>query len=145
MDFIDINLIVAEVQPDEELLTMVQTIHPESPEKQPTVAQGTSPVPPDEQRTTAAQRTSPIPPDEQLPTVVQRISPVRPASSAPPYEQLPTILQSASPLPVKSSHLEENITNIKIKKSDDYFEKQFSQNLILKLKRDLKSEKIETM
>ena len=27
----------------------------------------------------------------------------------------------------------------------DYFEKQFSQNLILKMKRDLKSEKIETV
>ena len=39
--------------------------------------------------------------------------------------------------------LEEIITNIKKKKSDDYFEKQFSQNLILKLKRGLKSEKTE--
>ena len=45
---------------------------------------------------------------------------------------------------MKSSHLEEIITNIK-KKSDDSFEKQFSQNLMLKLKRDLKSEKTETV
>ena len=63
----------------------------------------------------------------------------------PPYEQLPTILQQASPVPVKSSHLEEIITNIKKKKGDEYFEKQFSQNLTLHLKRDLKSEKTKTV
>ena len=34
MDFIHIDLILAEVQPDEELPTMVQTVHPESPEEQ---------------------------------------------------------------------------------------------------------------
>ena len=44
---------------------------------------------------------------------------------------------------MKLSHLEEIITNIKKKKGDDYFKKQFSQDLILKLKRDLKSEKTE--
>ena len=66
-------------------------------------------------------------------------------SYAPPYEQLPTILQQASPVPVKSSHLEEIITNIKKKKGDEYFEKQFSQNLTLHLKRDLKSEKTKTV
>ena len=48
-------------------------------------------------------------------------------------------------MPVKSSHLEEIITNINQKKKNDYFEKQFCQNLILKLKRDLKSEKTEAM
>ena len=81
MDFINIDLIVVEVQPDEEVPTMVQIIHPESPEeKPPKVAQGTSPLPPDEQHSRAVQRTSPMPPDEQPPTVVQRISPVWPAS-----------------------------------------------------------------
>ena len=77
MVFINIDLIVAEVQPDEELPTMVQIIHPESPEeKPPKVAQGTSPLPSDEQHSRVVQRTSPMPPDEQPPTVVQRISPV---------------------------------------------------------------------
>ena len=108
------------------------------------MAQGISPIPPDKQFLTAVLQTSPIPPDEQPTTVVQQISPVQPASPVPPYEQLHKILQPASPLPVKSSHLEEIITNIRQKKSDDYFEKQFCQNLILKLDRDLKSEKIET-
>ena len=65
IDFIDINVIVVEVQPDEELPTMVQTIHSESPEEQPpTVAQGTPPIPPKEQPPTAVQQTSPIPTDE---------------------------------------------------------------------------------
>ena len=41
--------------------------------------------------------------------------------------------------------MEEILRNIKKKKSDDYFEKQFSQDLTLKLKRDLKSEKRETV
>ena len=100
-------LIVAELQPDEELPTMVQTIHPNSQEEPLTLAQGTSPIPPDKQPPASAQRTSPIPPDEQPPTVVQRISPVWPASPALPYKQLTTILQPASPVPVKSSHFEE--------------------------------------
>ena len=144
IDFIDIDLIVAEMQPDTELPTMVQIIHPESPEEQtPTVAQGTYLIPPDEQPLTAVQQTSPIPPDQQPTTVLQQIYPVQPASPVPPYKQLPKILQPASPLPEKSSHLEEIITNIKKKKSDDYFEKQFCQNLKLKPKRDLKSEKTE--
>ena len=69
MNFTDIDLTVAEMQPDEERLTMVQIIHPELPEEQSlTVAQGMSPIPPDEQPT----------------TVVQQISPVRPASPGPP-------------------------------------------------------------
>ena len=70
---------------------------------------------------------------------------MRPDSPAPSYEQVPTILQPASPVPLKSSHLEEIITNIKKKKSDYHFEKQLSQGLILKLKGDLKSEKKETV
>ena len=66
MDFIDIDLIVAEVQPYAELPTMVQMIHPESPEEQPcTVAEETSPITPGKQPLTAVHQTSPIPPDKQ--------------------------------------------------------------------------------
>ena len=89
---------------------------------------------------TAVQQTSPIQPDEQAPRVTHKISPVQPASPVPPSEQLPKILQEATPVPVKSSHLEEIITNIKKKKSDYYFEKQFTQNQVVKVKRDPKSE-----
>ena len=81
---IDIDLVVVEVQPDEELLTTVQTNHWESPEEQPP---------------TAVQEASPIPPDEQPPTVVQQMPHVQPASLATiqtiPYN-MTAILPSAS-------------------------------------------------
>ena len=114
-------------------------------EQPPTVVQRTSPTPPNEEPPAAVQQNSTIPPDKQPPTVVQRISPVWPASPVPPSKQLPTRLQSATPVPVKSSYLEEIITNIKNKNSNDYLEKQFSQNLILKSKRGLKIKKTETV
>ena len=72
--------------------------------------------------------------------MTHKSSPGQPASSVPPSEQLPKILQEATPVPVKSSHSEEIITNIKKKKSDYYFEKQFTQNQVVKVKRDPKSE-----
>ena len=111
------------MQPNEELSTMVQRIHLELSKEPPLTGNVSN----------ATGRTTPYSGTARL------------ASPAPPYEQFPTTLQPASPVPVKSRNLEGIITNIKKKKNDDYFEKQFSQNLIPNLKRDIKSQKTETV
>ena len=71
-----------------------------------------------------------------------------------PLEERPAILpqcdypvQLLSPTkdPERSSHLESIICNIKKIKSEHHYEKKITENLILKLKRDLKSKKAEAV
>ena len=62
----------------------------------------------------------------------------------PPSDERPAILPQCD-YPERSSHLESIICNIKKIKSEHHYEKKITKNLILKLKRDLKSKKAEAV
>ena len=79
---------------------MAQGKSPISPnEKTPTAVLRTYPTPPDEQSSTTVQRTSPILPDEQPSTLVRRTSPILPDKQPPTVVQQTSAVRPVSPVP----------------------------------------------
>ena len=99
---------------------------------------------PDEEFPTMVGQASPVQPDRESQNLVEQICASIPSEQADSVSFIPA---SPTKNPEKSNYLEEIIMNIKKKKiiSDEQFEKQFSQNLMFKLKNDLKTNKKATV
>ena len=106
----------------------------------PTMVNQVSLAQPDEESPTTVDQTSQVQPDRESQNLVEQICPSIPSEQADTVSFIPA---SPTKNPEKSYYLEEIIMNIKKKKiiSDEQFEKQFSQNLIFKLKIDLETKK----
>ena len=123
---------------DQEIDMQVEDMHLDK--TLPTMANQVSLAQPDEEFPTMVDQTSPVQPDRESQNLVEQICPSIPSEQADSVSFIPA---SPTKIPEKSNYLEEIIMNIKKKKiiSDQQFEKQFSQNLIFKLKNDLKTNK----
>ena len=106
-----------------------------------------------EERPTMAQFDEP-PQFDEVPSFDDKLHLVQSFSLVPPSDESPAILpqcdypvQLLSPAkdPERSSHVESIICNIKKIKSEHHYEKKLTENLILKLKRYLKSKKAEAV
>ena len=106
-------------------------------EERPTMAQFDEPprfdeVPPFDDQLHQVQSFSLVPPSDERPAIL-------------PQCDYPVQLLSPTKDPERSSHLESIICNIKKIKSEHHYEKKITENLILKLKRDLRSKKAEAV